>query len=86
MKDNSDSSKSLRTLSNVYSNYYCGQSVMAQRYRMADSSLTTYCPGVIKKVISSYYYEIEFNDGSVPNLLKILDCLVSAPFSNHLRT
>lgn len=70
MKDNSDSSKSLRTLSNVYSNYYCGQSVMAQRYRMADSSLTTYCPGVIKKVISSYYYEIEFNDGSTQILRK----------------
>ena len=70
MKDNSDSSKSLRTLSNVYSNYYCGQSVMAQRYRMSDSSLTTYCPGIIKKVISSYYYEIEFNDGSTQILRK----------------
>ena len=63
-------SPSLRTLSNLYSNYSCGQKVMAQRYRMSNPSITTYCPGVINRVISNFYYEIKFNDKTTQILKK----------------
>ena len=63
-------SKSLRTMSNLYSSYSCGQEVMAQRFRMADPSITTYCPGIINRIISNNYYEIKFNDDSTQILKK----------------
>ena len=64
------SSSSLRTMSNLYSIYSCGEKVMAQRYRMSNPSITTYCPGIIKRIISNFYYEIQFNDKSTQILKK----------------
>lgn len=63
-------SNSLRTQSNIYSTYSCGQEVMAQRYRMSDPSITTYCHGIIYRIISNSYYEIKFNDNTTQILKK----------------
>lgn len=63
-------SKSLRTMNNLYSDYSCGQEVMAQRFRMADPSINTYCPGIINRIISNNYYEIKFNDNNTQILKK----------------
>ena len=63
-------SNSLRTQSNIYSTYSCGQEVMAQRYRMSDPSITTYCHGIIYRIISNSYYEIKFKDNTTQILKK----------------
>ncbi len=63
-------SNSLRTQSNIYSTYSCGQEVMAQRYRMSDPSITTYCHGIIDRIISNSYYEIKFKDNTTQILKK----------------
>lgn len=69
-KSREKESSSLRTKDNIYSTYVCGQEVMAQRFRMKDPSNTTYCIGVINRVISNSYYEIKFRDNSTQILKK----------------
>lgn len=48
----------------IYSDYKCGQNVMAQKWRMKNSSNLSYCPGRIEHIKTNSYYSIIFSDGT----------------------